>query len=259
MSSVTVRTRWVGGETAYGVWCMSGSPFVAEMMGLEGFHYVCLDLQHGLMGYESFLACMYAVARTESTPIVRVPSLDSELIGKVLDAGAQGVIVPMVESAAEAARAVAACRYYPEGRRSIGSSRGMYTLGNDPQMVNREVICLVMIETAVGVHNVEEICSVPGVDGVYLGPGDLAITLGLQPTLISQPGEHADSIDRVRATCAGHGLIAGIQCESSAAALERAKAGFRMVTVTTDVHVLRSGFRNAFTELGTRAQAGGSQ
>jgi 4-hydroxy-2-oxoheptanedioate aldolase len=237
---------------------MSGSPFVAEMMGLEGFHYVCLDLQHGLMGYESFHACMYALARTGSTPIVRVPSLDSELIGKVLDAGAEGIIVPMVESAEEAARAVASCRYYPEGRRSIGSSRGIYTLGNDPQLVNREVICLVMIETALGVRNVEEICSVPGVDGVYLGPGDLAITLGLQPTLISQPGEHADSIDRVRATCAAHGIVAGIQCESSAAALQRSKAGFRMVTVTTDVHVLRSGFRKEFTEVGLPARCGTS-
>jgi 4-hydroxy-2-oxoheptanedioate aldolase len=256
MSAVTVRTRWASGETAYGLWCMSGSPFVAEMMGLEGFHYVCLDLQHGLMGYDSFLACMYAVTRTESTPIVRVPSLDSELIGKVLDAGAHGVIVPMVESAAEAARAVSACRYFPEGRRSIGSSRGIYTLGNDPELVNRQVICLVMIETAIGVRNVEEICSVPGVDGVYLGPGDLAITLGLQPTLTSQLGEHADSIERVRAVCHARGIVAGIQCESSAAALERSQEGFRMVTVTTDVHVLRSGFRNASAEVGLAARSG---
>ena len=145
---------------------------------------------------------------------MRVPSLDSELIGKVLDAGAHGLVVPMVESAAEAARAVCACRYFPEGRRSIGSSRGMYTLGNRPELVNRQVICLVMIETATGVRNVEEICAVPGVDGVYLGPGDLAITLGLQPTLISQPGEHADSIERVRAVCDAQGIVAGIQRES---------------------------------------------
>ena len=256
MSAVTVRTKWSSGETAYGLWCMSGSPFVAEVMGLEGFDYVCLDLQHGLMGYESFLACMYAIARTESTPIVRVPSLDSELIGKVLDAGAHGVIVPMVENAAEAARAVSACRYFPEGCRSIGSSRGIYTLGNDPELVNRQVICLVMIETAIGVRNVEEICAVPGVDGVYLGPGDLAITLGLQPTLISQPGEHADSIERVRAVCGARGMVAGIQCESSAAALERSQEGFRMVTVTTDVHVLRSGFRNESIGIGLTARSG---
>jgi 4-hydroxy-2-oxoheptanedioate aldolase len=254
MSSVTIRTRWAEGETAFGVWCMSGSPFVAEMLGLERFHYVCLDLQHGLMSYESFLGCMYALARTGSTPIARVPSLDSELIGKVLDAGAQGIIVPMVETGQEAARAVAACRYYPEGRRSIGSTRGVYTLGNDPQMVNREVICMVMIETALGVRNVEEICSVPGVDGVYLGPGDLAITLGLQPTLIPQPGEHADSIERVRAACAAHEIVAGIQCESSASALQRSEAGFRMVTVTTDIHVLRSGLRREFNGLGPPAK-----
>jgi 4-hydroxy-2-oxoheptanedioate aldolase len=256
MSSMNARAKWAAGGTAYGVWCMSGSPFVVEMAALEGFDYVCLDLQHGLMGYETFLACMYALARTGSTPIVRVPSLDSDLIGKVLDAGAEGVIVPMVETAEEAARAVAACRYYPQGRRSIGSSRGVYALGNDPQNVNREIICLVMIETAVGVHNVEEICSVPGVDGVYVGPGDLAITLGLQPTLISQPGDHTDAIERVRATCAAHGIVAGIQCESSAAALQRSESGFQMVTVTTDVHVLRSGFRRESEGIGLSTRSG---
>jgi 4-hydroxy-2-oxoheptanedioate aldolase len=248
-----MKSRWTAGETAFGGWCTTGSPFAAEVMALEGFDYVCLDLQHGLFGFDSFLSGMYALARTRATPVVRVPSVDSELIGKVLDAGAEAVIVPMVETAEQAARAVAGCRYYPQGNRSTGLNRAAATLGSDPAFINEQVVCLVMIETAVGVENAAEICAVPGIDGIYVGPGDLALTLGLPATLKLTPGPLADAVYAVRDACVKAGIVAGIQCHSAEDALARAEAGFTMVTVTTDAHQLRSGLRLQVELLGRQA------
>jgi 4-hydroxy-2-oxoheptanedioate aldolase len=249
-----MKARWAGGEVAFGAWCISGSPFLAETMALEGFHYVCLDMQHGLMGYETFLQCIHALARTGATPVVRVPDVAGGWIGKALDAGAEAVIIPMIETPEEAERAVAACRYYPEGMRSVGSIRGIQNLGNDPAYVNREVACLPMIETAKGVENAEAICSVPGVDGIYVGPGDLALTYGLEPTLKPQPGPHAEGIEFVRKTCASKGLAIGIQCHTGDDARGMADAGFTMVTVCGDTHLVRSGAKAELAKTGTVLQ-----
>jgi 4-hydroxy-2-oxoheptanedioate aldolase len=250
MSINEMKARWARQEVAFGAWCISGSPFLAETLALEGFHYVCLDMQHGLIGYETFLSCIQALARTPTTPVVRVPDVAGGLIGKVLDAGAEAIIVPMVETKAEAERAVAACRYYPEGNRSFGSIRGIRTLGRDPTVVNREVACLVMIETAKGVANAEQICSVPGLDGVYVGPGDLALTLGLAPTLVPQPGRHADAIATIREACQAAGIAAGIQCHSGDQAQQRADEGFTMITVCGDTHLVRSGAQAELAKVG---------
>lgn len=222
---------------------MTGDPYIAEAIAREGYDFVCLDMQHGLVGYETFVGATFALAGTGASPIVRVPSLDTGLIGRVLDAGAEAVVVPLVESAEQAARAVAACRYYPEGHRSVGSIRGAYTLSGTVAEVNREVSCIVMIESMAGVENAEAILSVPGVDGVYIGPGDLALTLGLAPGLAHQPGPHADSIAHVRDLCVRMGKVVGIQCHSGVAARKMVADGYRMVTVTTDSTVVKNGFR----------------
>lgn len=260
MSRNEMKVRWSAGEATLGLWCVSGSPFVVELMGLEGAHYVCLDMQHGLIGYDSLLSCLYAIARTGSTPVVRVPANDAGWIGKVLDAGAETVIVPMVETAAQAEQAVRNCRYFPEGRRSVGPIRSTQTLGADSAVVNREVACLVMIETALGVENADEICSVPGIDGIYVGPGDLALTYGLPASLTPQPGPHADGIWQVRDACDKAGIVAGIQCRSAEAALGMRAEGFRMVTVGTDSHLLRSAVQAelARADVITRASGGSS-
>jgi 4-hydroxy-2-oxoheptanedioate aldolase len=245
-----MKARWDRREVAFGAWCISGSPFLAETLALEGFHYVCLDMQHGLMGYETFLSCIHAIARTPATPVVRVPDVAGGWIGKALDAGAEAVIVPMVETVEEAEKAVAACRYFPQGNRSVGSIRGVQNLGNDPVRVNQEVACLVMIETAKGVANAEAICSVPGVDGIYVGPGDLALTLGLTPTLNPQPGPHADAIELVRRTCTSKGIAAGIQCHFGDDARRMAESGFNMVTVCGDTHLVRNGAKAELAKTG---------
>jgi 4-hydroxy-2-oxoheptanedioate aldolase len=234
-----MKSLWTAGQPTFGGWCLTGSPFAAEILASEGFDYVCLDAQHGLLGYETVLNCLYSMSRTEPTPIVRVPSNDSGWIGKVLDAGAQGVSIPMVETPEEAKQAVRNTRIFPEGHRSYGPLR--ISLDRDPNILNREILCIVMIETIRGVERADEICSVPGVDGVYIGPLDLSISYGLSPALLPQPGPHAEAIETIRKTCESRGVIAGIHCGSGEGAAQMANAGFKMITVSSDSGLLRSG------------------
>jgi len=241
-----LKDRWAQGDVAVGAWCMAGAPYIAEMFAMSGFHYVCLDQQHGLIGYDGLLSSLYAVARTDATPITRVVANDGGLIGKALDAGAEGVIVPMVNLPEEAERAVSACRYYPEGHRSFGSVRGGYTFGTDPAVVNRQVACIVMIETAMGVSHAVDICAVPGVDAVYIGPADLAISLGCSPGLGIQPGVHAEAIQSVLDACLGHGVTAGIHCGSAEQGAQCSEMGFGMITVATDIALIRAAAAREF-------------
>jgi 4-hydroxy-2-oxoheptanedioate aldolase len=246
-----MKQRWSRGEVAFGAWSSIGSPYVAELLALEGFHYVCFDQQHGLIGYDTLVPMLHAVARTQATPIARVPQVDSAWIAKTLDAGAEGIVIPMVNSREDAEHAVAACRYFPEGNRSYGPMRAVQTLGGDPSVVNIEVACVVMIETTDAVNNADEICSVPGVDAVYIGPADLAITLGLKPGLDIQPGAHADAIEKVLKACKSHGIAAGIQCGSGQRAIERAEQGFTMITVGSDANFLRAAARSELAKTST--------
>ena len=229
-----LKERWARGETAYGGWCAAGSPFLAELIALQGFHFVGLDAQHGLFEYDSILTALMAVARTGCTPVVRMPSGDPAAAGKVLDAGAHGIIFPMIETAEDAAAAVAACRIYPRGQRSFGPVRAAQSFGRDPGDVSDGAACIVMIETARGVENAERIAAVEGVDCIHVGPGDLAITLGLPPALEPIPGAHADAIDHVRDTAVAHGVAVGMPCADADAALRLAARGFTFLPVGAD-------------------------
>ena len=247
------------GGVAIGGWCTTGSPLAAELLAVEGFDYVCADCQHGLMSYDGMVPVLHAVARTGVTPLVRVASNLAADIGKALDAGAEGIIVPMVGSPAEAAQAVASCRYPPEGTRSFGPVRSGLFLGADPPAVNRQVLCLVMIETVEGVAAADEICATPGLDGVYLGPADLAVSMGLSPAPGSPSPEHAAAIETVRRACERAGIVAGIHSAggaetAGARAAEYVRQGFRMVTVSTDAGLLRAAAASGLAA----ARAGGA-
>jgi 4-hydroxy-2-oxoheptanedioate aldolase len=242
-----LKRTWGAGKAAFGAWCSSGSPAMAEVMALEPFDYICFDIQHGLMGYDGFLSCLQAVARTGVTPLARVPANDTGWIGKVLDAGAHGVIVPMVNNVDDAQLAVANTRLFPLGRRSFGPIRLGQSLGRDPKQLNEEVACIVMIETAEGVANAENICRVQGVDGVYIGPADLALTLGLAPTAALQPGPHTEACEAIRRAAEAAGIIVGIHCESGASARQMAANGYRMLSIGSDVMAVRA---HAVAELG---------
>lgn len=229
-----LKRLWSNDEAAFGGWCASGSVFTAELMARQGFHFVGLDAQHGLFGYESIVQALVAVGGAACSPVVRMPSADSAAAGRILDAGAHGIIFPMVETAEQAAAAVSACRIHPRGTRSFGPIRASFAFGRDPQVVSDAAACIVMVETARAVENIEQIVEVDGIDCVYIGPGDLAITYGQTPGLNPIPGKHAQAIEQVRAACAARGVPVGIPCADADAALELASQGFRFLPVGAD-------------------------
>jgi 4-hydroxy-2-oxoheptanedioate aldolase len=247
-----LRERWDGGEAAYGGWCTMGSPFAAELLGSSGVDYVCVDLQHGLSDFELGWMLIQALRATGATPVMRVPYNHTPWPGKAFDAGAEAVIVPMVNSRAEAETAVAACRYAPEGVRSFGPVRAGLLIGDDAPTVNRTVMCFVMIESVRAVEAADEICSTPGVDGVYIGPADLAVSMcGSLAAMGSK--EHSDAIDAVRQACERAGIVPGIHTGSGAQARGFADMGFKMCTLATDAALLRS---KIGAELATARAAG---
>ncbi|WP_190816141.1 HpcH/HpaI aldolase family protein [Saccharopolyspora pogona] len=229
------------GGTAVGLACHTGDPHIAETLSLAGFDYLYLDQQHSVGGLGSPVEMLRATARTGTTPLVRVAANDPVLIGRALDAGAEGVIVPTVESAEDARRAAAAARYAPDGIRSWGPTRSAFGLGPDPETVNGEVLCLVMIETIEGVARAGEIAAVPGVHGVYVGPGDLAVSLGLSPTEGPRNARHRAAVRDICAACDAVGIAAGITGDPRT----EAARGFRMVTAGSDVSFLKSGLADA--------------
>ena len=230
---------WASGRPTYGIWCALPSSVSMEMVAGIGFDYACVDMQHGAIDYTTALPMFQAARAGGVTPITRVPANDAGLIGKVLDAGAAGVVVPLVNTAEEAARAVAACRYPPVGQRSFGPIRASMITGNrDPQDLQK-VACIVMVETGEGLENVDEIAAVEGLDAIYVGPSDLAIALGV-PTGYERPEPvHVEAIERIRTACERHGVTAGIQCDSGPMAARRIEQGFGMVTVGNEGGFMR--------------------
>jgi 4-hydroxy-2-oxoheptanedioate aldolase len=234
LTPASLRERWNDGVTTLGAWMFFREPLVAEVAGDAGYDYVCIDMQHGLADYANTVAMLQGLSRTAATPIVRVPWNEPAMIGRVLDAGALGVIIPMVNSADEAAQAVAACRYAPIGKRSLGPIGAMVRHGNGYfRWANERVACLPMIETIEAVENIDEILQVPGIDAIYVGPADLSLTLGLPPLMDNVDEKFQNALSTIIAACQRHGVVAGIQA-STALAETRAKQGFQMITVGYD-------------------------
>jgi 4-hydroxy-2-oxoheptanedioate aldolase len=233
----TVKEKWARGEVTYGAWLSIPSSFSAEVMAHQGFDWLCIDMQHGVIDYQVALTMLQAIGTTETIPIVRVPWNEPGIIGKVLDAGALGVIIPMVNSVEEAKQAVAACRYFPLGSRSFGPTRASYYAGTDYFLgANDQVACIPMIETKQAVERLDDILSVPGIDAVYVGPADLSITLGLPPGM-ANGGAFEDARVLIAKKCAEHGVTPGIHANAGLAE-KHAAAGYRMITICGDAVAL---------------------
>lgn len=241
MKENRMKRIWREGGVAYGAWLSIPNAFTAEIIARQGFDWVCIDMQHGWSDYPSALEMIAAIWTTNAVPFVRVPWNEQGIIGRVLDAGAMGVIVPMVNTRVEAEAAVRACKYHPVGQRSYGPTRATALAGEDYfGRANHETLCIPMIETAAALDNLDKILAAPGVDAVYVGPADLSITLGLPPALDNEDPLFLNAIRRIADSCHEHGVIPGIHANSSLA-LRRKEIGYRMITISADISALSSG------------------
>ncbi|WP_183407836.1 HpcH/HpaI aldolase family protein [Nocardioides marmoriginsengisoli] len=242
--SVRLRERARSG-VAFGAWCSLPSSSIVEFACAADPDYFCIDLQHGVVDMGAAISMLQTASRFDATPVIRVANLEAAGIGRALDMGAEAVIVPGVNTRAEAAAAVAACRYAPEGVRSYGPTRAGQLFGNSVSDLEEHALCIAMIETADGLANAESICATPGLAGIYVGPADLALGLGANPV---DPSEQAvtDALVHIVDLCGRNDLIAGIHAYESARANEYVEMGFRMVTCAMDTRVLAAGFAAEF-------------
>lgn len=233
-----LRTLWQTGETVINGWLHIPSSWSAEVMAHAGWDSLTMDMQHGLQGMETAIHMLQAISTTETVPLVRVNWNEPGSIMRLLDAGAYGVICPMVDTRADCEAFVGACRYPPQGYRSIGPTRARLYAGADyVDHANEEIITLAMVETHTALMNVEDIASVPGLDGIFVGPGDLQLSLRAT-TGSDDPAAMDAALQTIVTTCQKHNLIAGIFTTSPEHAHQAIERGFRFVTVKADTMLL---------------------
>ena len=234
-----VRAKLQNDGYAIGAWLSIPSPVTAEIIGRAGFDYACADLQHGMVDYADALAMFQAIELGDSVPFARVTWNEPGIIGRVLDLGAGGVIIPMVNTRADAEAAVASCRYAPAGRRSVGPTRIRIGRPDYFDSADDYVLCIPMIETAEALANIDDILGVPGIDAVYVGPSDLAVSMGVGgPGLHNDHPDFSEALATVVASCRRHNVVPGIHTTTDL--LERrVDEGFRLMTVIVDVPTLQ--------------------
>lgn len=246
------------GEAALGAWTVTGSPLAAEAMIAPGIDFVAVDLQHGSPELSDLRPVVTAVEARGVPLVARVAVNDATVIGRALDLGALGIIVPLVDDTDAAARAVAACRYAPAGVRSYGPSHvGMAQGTWDPRELER-VAVFVMVETARALANVRAIAATPGISGIVIGPSDLSIALGEDAFQAHQTPRVVDAIMTIKDACLDADVAAGIVCPSAEVGARYLAAGFRFITLGSDVGLLLGGMSRLMADLETARSATGA-
>jgi 4-hydroxy-2-oxoheptanedioate aldolase len=246
MRSNSLKERIAAGAKALNAWCAIPDAYVAEALAHQGFDSVTIDLQHGAIGYSEAFHMLQAISTSAACPLARAPWNEPGILMKLLDSGAYGIICPMVNTRAEAEAFVGACRYPPVGFRSYGPNRVVYYAGRDYwQHANREVLLLAQIESREALDNLEAILDVPGLDGVYVGPGDLSLSLGFQPSMAPSEPAVLSAMARARKAVSARGLIAGIHTDGPETVLKRFGEGFQLCSINTDMHMLLAAARSA--------------
>ncbi len=245
-----VKEAWKAGKAVVNGWLAIPSAFSAEMYSQAGWDSVTVDMQHGVQDYLSCIACFQGMQPHGVTPMVRVPWNEPGIIGKVLDAGAYGVICPMVNTAEQARNLVAYCKYPPQGTRSNGPIRaGIYGEGGNYQKTaNDEILVIPMIETQEALDNLDAILDVPGIDGIYVGPSDLGLSLGMAPKLDREEPEILRIYERLLKETSKRGIAAGLHNGTAAYARRMIDMGFKLVTIANDVGLMVMAARAAVKE-----------
>jgi 4-hydroxy-2-oxoheptanedioate aldolase len=244
-----LKQLWKQGKTVVNAWLTIPSSWSAELMAHAGFDSLTIDMQHGLADYQTALTMLQAISTTDVVPLARVPWNDPAIVMRLLDAGAYGLICPMINTRAEAEAFVGACRYAPAGYRSYGPIRALVYGGDDyGSRANENIITLAMIETAEAIQNLEHIAATPGLDGFYIGPADLSLSMGLADLANFKNPELLRLLDMILNAAARHNLVPGIHANTPENAIMLSERGFRFVTPASDTILLRAAARNAVVQ-----------
>lgn len=240
-----LRELFKSGANTINGWLGIPNSMSAELVANAGFESVTVDMQHGCVPFESIVPMFQAICTTDAVPMARVPWNEPGVIMRVLDAGAYGLICPMINTVDEAKALVQACRYPPLGSRSNGPFRASIWGGADyVKHANNEVLVFAMIETEKAIANLTEILKVEGLDGVYVGPSDLGLSMGEEATLAPTSQKVIDGIQKIADLTNEAGLIPGIHCDGPATILTRYKSGYRFASLLNDSRLLAAACRN---------------
>jgi 4-hydroxy-2-oxoheptanedioate aldolase len=256
-----VKQRLKAGEPSVGTWLALPSPECAEQVARLGLDWLVVDAEHNPVDIRTLAQMFVALTPTPVAPMVRIPWNTPEHFKRVLDAGAWGIVVPMVNSREEAERAVRATRYHPLGERSVGGGRHAISFGGGAaeyyQAANDEILLVLQIEHVKGVEAADEILSVPGVDACFIGPNDMAASMGigLGVPLESDHPQVVQAIEHVRVTCEQHGVAPGIHCSHAEGVAMRIEQGFRFLAMASELRYLLAGLRADLGKLDWRPAA----
>jgi 4-hydroxy-2-oxoheptanedioate aldolase len=245
-----LRSLWKSGGAAINGWLSIPSSFCAETMAHQGWDSLVIDLQHGAIDYQAMVGMLQAISTTDTVPLVRVPWLEPGILMKSLDAGAYGVICPMISTREDAQKLVAYTHYTPRGTRSFGPLRALLYGGADyQQCADDTIVTFAMIETAQALDNLDDILSVEGLDAIYIGPADLSLALGCTPTFDDLDPKAAQAVDHILERAKAHRVVAGIHNGSPEAALKRIARGFQFTSVNSDVHLMAVGAQQVIAKM----------
>jgi 4-hydroxy-2-oxoheptanedioate aldolase len=254
MKSNFVRARLKRGESSIGTWLTLPDPTAAQLMARAGFDWLTVELEHTPVSFETAALSFAIIAASGAVPLVRIPWNTGENIKRVLDIGAWGIVVPMVNTRAEAEAVVAAARYAPHGSRSIGGQLHAVNFDTDPgtyyARANDELLIVVMAEHVKAIANIDEILSVPGIDAVFIGPNDLLNSMGRAPAFESDHEEFIQAVSQVLQTARKYGVAPGIHVLDASAAQRRLDEGFQFIAITSEAGMMLSKARETLSLLG---------
>jgi 4-hydroxy-2-oxoheptanedioate aldolase len=257
MKTNHVRAKLKRGEPSVGTWLTLPDPVAARLMARVGFDWLTVEMEHAPINLETAVQSLALIAGEGVAPLVRVPWNTGENIKRVLDNGAWGIVVPMVNSRAEAEAVVDAARYQPRGNRSVGGQLHAASFDTDPatyyQRANDEILVVLMMEHVRAIEAADEICRVPGVDAVFIGPNDLCNSMGKAPVFESPDQDFVEAVQHVLATAKKHGVAPGLHVVDAAAAQRRIKEGFQFIAITSEAGMMLGKAREIANTLGLGA------
>jgi 4-hydroxy-2-oxoheptanedioate aldolase len=239
MRSNPVKAALRAGQAQVGTWLSLGSPMAARFLARSGFAWLTLDIEHSPVDWETAAVIFGSVADAGGVPLARVPVNEHTQVKRALDAGAYGIVFPMVNSADEARAAVAACKYAPEGRRSVGGALHTLNFGAGAAeyfaRANDEILVIIQAEHVLAVERCEEIFSVPGLDAMFVGPNDLLSSMHKTPAMESDDPQFVAAMTKLRQTAQACGIAPGLHVADPEAALRRAAEGWQFIAIASEL------------------------